>query len=448
MKFLIIGGDAAGMSAASRAKRNDPSMDVVVLEQTNDVSYSACGMPYNIGDPQRQMDDLVVRRAEVFREKQNIDLRLGRRAEKIDRKAKTVSGKTSDGESFEFPYSKLLIATGARPIVPDIPGKDLPGVMALKSLESGRRIKDYLVARKVEHVVIVGMGYIGLEMAEAFRERSLKVEMCKRRHRLLPGMPEEMAQVVQQELEDQGVKLHFGAGASAIEDASAGLAVILDSGERITTDMVLLAAGVRPNSEIAADAGLELGPNGAIAVDRSLHTSDPDIFAAGDCADAFDIMTGERVWVPLALRANRAGWAVADNVLGNSVELPGIVGTAVFKVFDQQVARTGLNLDRARAAGFDPVENSIKSRSRAHGHPGNATIHVSLVGDKKSGRLLGAQIVGKDGAAHRIDAVAVALHAGMSVADFAQCDMAYAPPFSPVWDPLLTAANQLLRRLG
>ena len=205
MKFVIIGGDAAGMSAASRAKRNDPSMDVVVLEQTNDVSYSACGMPYNIGDPQRPMDDLVVRRAEVFREKQNIDLRLGRRAEKIDRKAKTVSGKTSDGESFEFPYDKLLIATGARPIVPDIPGTDLPGVMPLKSLESGRRIKDYLVARKVQHVVIVGMGYIGLEMAEAFRERSLKVEMCKRRHRLLPWMPEEMAQVVQQELEDQGV---------------------------------------------------------------------------------------------------------------------------------------------------------------------------------------------------------------------------------------------------
>jgi NADPH-dependent 2,4-dienoyl-CoA reductase/sulfur reductase-like enzyme len=447
MKFVIIGGDAAGMSAASRAKRNDPSMDVVVLEQTNDVSYSACGMPYNIGDPQRQMDDLVVRKAEVFREKQNIDLRLGRRVERIDREAKTVSGKTSEGESFEVPYDKLLIATGARPIVPDIPGKDLPGVMGLKSLESGRKIKDYLAARKVEHVVIVGMGYIGLEMAEAFGERSLKVEMIEMLPRLLPWMPEEMAQVVQQELEEQGVKLHFGTGASAIEDASPGLAITLDSGERITTDMVLLAVGVRPNSEIAADAGLELGPNRAIAVDRSLRTSDPDIFAAGDCADAFDIMTGERVWVPLALRANRAGWAVADNVLGNAVELPGIAGTAVFKVFDQQVARTGLSLDGARAAGFDPVENSIKSRSRAHGHPGNATLYVSMVGDKKSGRLLGAQIVGKDGAAHRIDAVVVALHAGMSVADFAQCDMGYAPPFSPVWDALLTAANQLLRRL-
>ena len=296
-------------------------------------------------------------------------------------------------------------------------------------------------------MVIVGMGYIGLEMAEAFGERSLKVEMIEMLPRLLPWMPEEMAQVVQQELEEQGVKLHFGTGASAIEDASPGLAITLDSGERITTDMVLLAVGVRPNSEIAADAGLELGPNRAIAVDRSLRTSDPDIFAAGDCADAFDIMTGERVWVPLALRANRAGWAVADNVLGNAVELPGIAGTAVFKVFDQQVARTGLSLDGARAAGFDPVENSIKSRSRAHGHPGNATLYVSMVGDKKSGRLLGAQIVGKDGAAHRIDAVVVALHAGMSVADFAQCDMGYAPPFSPVWDALLTAANQLLRRL-
>jgi NADPH-dependent 2,4-dienoyl-CoA reductase/sulfur reductase-like enzyme len=448
MKFVIIGGDAAGMSAASRAKRNDPSMDVTVLEQTEDVSYSACGMPYNIGNTQREIDDLIVRRAEVFREKQKIDLRLGMRAEKIDRKAKTVHGKTSDGEDFEVPYDKLLIATGARPIVPDVPGKDLPGVMALKSLEDGRRIKDYLDEKKARNTVIVGMGYIGLEMAEAFRGRSLNVEMIEMLPRLLPWLPEETAELVSRELEDQGVKLRFGTAATAIEDASPGLTVTLDSGERINTDLALMAVGVKPNSEIAAEAGVELGPNRAIAVDRALRTSDPDIFAAGDCADAFDVITGERVWVPLALRANRAGWAVADNVLGAAVELPGILGTAVFKVFDLQVARTGLTPDRARAAGFDPVENSIKTRTRAHGHPGNTTLHISMTADKKSGRLLGAHLVGKEGAAHRIDAVAVALHAGMSVADFAQCDMAYAPPFSPVWDPLLTAANQLLKRLG
>jgi NADPH-dependent 2,4-dienoyl-CoA reductase/sulfur reductase-like enzyme len=179
-----------------------------------------------------------------------------------------------------------------------------------------------------------------------------------------------------------------------------------------------------------------------------MRTSDPDIFGAGDCADAFHVITGERAWVPLALRANRAGWAVADNVTGKSMELPGIVGTSVFKVFSLQVARTGFNVEEAQSAGFDPVENTITSRSRAHSHPGNTSIHVSMVADRKTGKLLGTQMVGKEGVAHRIDAVVVALHAGMSVADFVQCDMAYAPPFSPVWDPLLTAGNQLLRRMG
>jgi len=263
--------------------------------------------------------------------------------------------------------------------------------------------------------------------------------------RLLPWLPEEMAEVVRNELEAKGVGLHFGANVTGIEEAGPGLKATMADGTNIVADMVLFGIGVAPNSEIAADAGLELGPQRAIAVDKALRTSDPDIFAAGDCADAFHVITGKRVWVPLALRANRAGWAVADNVTGSNVELPGIVGTAVFKVLDMQVARTGLSLAEAREAGFDPVENVVQSRSRAHAHPGNVTIHVGLIGDKKTGKLLGATMVGKEGVAHRIDAVAVALHAGMTVAEFAQCDLAYAPPFSPVWDPLLTAAIQLSR---
>jgi NADPH-dependent 2,4-dienoyl-CoA reductase/sulfur reductase-like enzyme len=212
-------------------------------------------------------------------------------------------------------------------------------------------------------------------------------------------------------------------------------------------DLVLVGTGIVPNSEIAADAGLELGPDNAVAVDKALRTSDPEIFAAGDCADAYHLITGKRVWIPLALRANRAGWAVGDNVTGQNVELPGIVGTAVFKVLDLEVARTGLSIDEARKAGFDAVENATKSRSRAHAHPGSQTIFVNLVAEKRTGKLLGGSMVGKDGVAHRIDAVVVALHAGMTVADFFQCDMAYAPPFSPVWDPMLTAANQLLKEL-
>ena len=211
--------------------------------------------------------------------------------------------------------------------------------------------------------------------------------------------------------------------------------------------MVLVAVGVKPNSEMADRAGLELGPGGSIAVGKDLRTSDEEIFAAGDCADAFHVVTGQKTWIPLALRANRAGWGVADNVTGKKVELEGIAGTAVFKVFDLEVARSGLSLAEAEKYGFDPVENTIKSRSRAHAHPGSSTLHIQMVGDRKSGRLLGAQMVGREGAAHRIDAIAVALHQKMTVDAFSQCDLAYAPPFGPVWDPMLTAANQLLKKM-
>ena len=446
MTFVIIGGDAAGMSAASRAKRNDPDLNVIVLEATRDVSYSACGMPYNIADAARAMDDLVVRPAQVFREEQKIDLRLGHRVERIDRGPKKVWGQRSDGEEFEVAYSKLLIATGA--IAPKlyIPGKDLPGVYVIKSLQDGREIKGYLADHAVRRVLIVGMGYIGLEMAEAFHARGIQVEMAKPRPGLLSWMPEEMSQVVKDELTSKGISLHFGARLTAIEQMDGGLKVGTDKGE-LLVDMVLMGVGIEPNSGIASEAGLELGPSRAIAVDRTMRTSDPEIFAAGDCADAFHVVTGERVWIPLGLRANRGGWAVGDNVTGRHVELPGIVGSAVFKVLDLEVARTGLSLKAAQEAGFDAVEKYSKSASRAHGHPGSQIVHVNLVGDKKTGRLLGASMVGKEGVAHRIDSVAVALHAGMTVEQFFQCDFAYAPPFTPVWDPLLTAANQLLKQL-
>ncbi|MCA1961371.1 MAG: FAD-dependent oxidoreductase [Desulfomonile sp.] len=447
MRFVIIGGDAAGMSAASRAKRLDPGLEVIVLEQTNDVSYSACGMPYNIADARRSMDDLVVRKAQAFREKQGIDLRLGHRAEAIDRNGKRVAGRTVSGGPFEVAYDKLLIATGARALTLDVPGGDLPGVMTLKSLEDGRRIKDYLATREVKEALIVGMGYIGLEMAEAFGARGLTTHMAEALPRFLPWMPADMADVVRKELEDKGVQVYFENAVERIDGDSGRLKVTLSRGSSLTVDTVLVSVGVAPNSEIASAAGLTLGPKRAIAVDRSLRTSDPDIFSAGDCADAFHVVTGHRVWVPLALRANRAGWAVADNVTGRSVELPGIAGTAVFKVFDLEVARTGLSVDEAQAAGFEPVENMVVSRSRAHAHPGNQSIYVALVADRVTGRLIGATMVGREGVAHRIDAVAVALHAGMTVAEFAQCDLAYAPPFSPVWDPLLTAGNQLLKSL-
>jgi NADPH-dependent 2,4-dienoyl-CoA reductase/sulfur reductase-like enzyme len=447
MRFVVIGGDAAGMSAASRAKRNAPDIDVVVLEQTQDVSYSACGMPYAIADGRRQLDELVVRRAEVFRQKQGIDLRTGHRVEAIDPRAKRIGGTTLEGRRFELGFDKLLIATGASPRRPVIPGAGLNGVMALKSLEDGRAIQALLAGKSVRRAVILGMGYIALEMCEALRARGLAVDMIKPGPVLLPWLHPDLAAVVRQELEANEVRLHLGRKVQKIESVESNQLKVVSEGTELDCELVLAATGVAPNSGLAEKAGIQLGPQRSIHVDKTLMTSCQDIYAAGDCADAVHVVTGRDVWIPLALRANRAGWAVADNATGLQVELPGVAGTAVFKVFALQVARTGLNVVEAREVGFDPVETVIQSRSRAHAHPGASTIHVQMVGDRRSGKLLGVQMVGKEGVVHRINAPAVALHASMTVADLIQCDLAYAPPFSPVWDPLLTAANQLFKAL-
>ncbi|MEJ2157797.1 MAG: FAD-dependent oxidoreductase [Desulfobacteraceae bacterium] len=446
MKFLIIGGDAAGMSAASRAKRLNPSMTVTVLEQTHDVSYSACNMPYNVADPRRSMDDLVVRSADVFRNKQGIDLRTGHRVVRINAKDHTVEVRTEDSQNLNLTYDYLMIATGANPIMPDLPGFNQPGVMALKRLADGRALKRYVKENDVRHTVILGMGYIALEMCEALHARGVAVEMVKPRPDLLPWLVRDLAADIQRELEAHRIKLQMEKAVQEIRRDGKRLCV-MGPDFAIPTDMVLVAVGVQPNSELAADAGLELGPSDAIAVNHCMQTSDSAIYSGGDCADAFHVVSGQRVWIPLALRANRSGWAVADHICTRPVHLPGIVGTAVFKVFDQQVARTGLTMAEAVQAGFDPQSATITSESRAGLYPGGFKIRVHMVGDKASGKLLGVQMVGKESVAHRINAAAVALHSGLTVSEFVQCDLAYAPPFGGVWDPLLIAANQLMKKL-
>ncbi len=446
MEFVVIGGDAAGMSAASRVKRHRPEFEVTVFEKTNDVSYSACGMPYNLADPSREMDDLVVRQAQVFRQKQSIDLRTGHLVQEIDVTNRTICGIIDTGGSFEKKYDKLLIATGGSAVIPDLNGCDLTGVWALKSLEDGRKIKKFIRDRPVKKAVIIGMGYIALEMAEALKDRNIALEMVKPRPTFLPWLAPELAHEVRNEVSKNGVTVHTGQQIHKIEQDKNGLRVVC-SNQTLFGDMVLVAVGIQPNSKIAGDAGIQLGVGGAVTVDRSLKTSIPDIYSAGDCADAYHVVTGEKVWIPLALRANRAGWAVADNVCGKNIELEGIAGTAVFKVFDFEVARTGITMKEAESNEFDPVEVSIRSRSRAHAHPGALPIWVHMVGDKRSGRLLGVQMVGREGVAHRINAPAVALHARMTIETFSQTDLAYAPPFGPTWDPLLTATNQLKKRM-
>jgi NADPH-dependent 2,4-dienoyl-CoA reductase/sulfur reductase-like enzyme len=388
----------------------------------------------------------VVRKADVFRQKQGINLLTGHRVTHIDPVARSVSGTRADGRPFEAAYAKLMIATGAAPIMPDVPGGDLPGVLAVKTLEDGRRIKAFIREKTVKRVGIIGMGYIALEMCENLRTLGIDVAMVKPNPRFLPWLHEDLAGVVRQSVESNGVRVGTGQAIRRIEPTADGYRIVCTD-MSLDCGLVLVGIGVRPCSRIAETAGIATGPGNAIAVDRFLRTSDDHVYAAGDCADAYHVVTGQKTWIPLALRANRAGWAVADNVCGQAVELDGVAGTAVFRVFDMEVARTGLNAHEAVEAGFEPVEVAIKTRSRAHGHSGSGNIHVNMVGDKKSGRLLGVQMVGTEGCAHRINAPAVALHAGMSVSRFSQTDLSYAPPFGPTWDPCLTAANQLLKKL-
>jgi NADPH-dependent 2,4-dienoyl-CoA reductase/sulfur reductase-like enzyme len=348
------------------------------------------------------------------------------------------------GETFHFPYDKLLIATGAAPHVPDVPGTDLPGVMVLKNLEDGRKMKQFLRENQVRKTVILGMGYIAMEMCEALRSREIEVDMVKPGPVFIPWMNPQLASLVRKELAANQVGVHPGHLLHKIVKTENGLNMICED-LILGCQMVLIAVGIRPCSDLAEKAGLGLGPSKSISVDKKMLTSDGNIYAAGDCSDAYHVVTGEKTWIPLALRANRAGWAVADNVLGDGIALEGVAGTAVYKVFDLEVARTGLSVEEAKKHGFEPVEAVIESRTRAHTYPGGSPLFVEMVGDRKSGRLLGVQIVGKEGAAHRINAPAVALHAGMTVEEFSQTDLAYAPPFGPSWDPMLTAANQLLK---
>jgi NADPH-dependent 2,4-dienoyl-CoA reductase/sulfur reductase-like enzyme len=389
---------------------------------------------------------LVVRHAQVFRDKQGINLLTGHCVEETNPDKQTVAGITADGKGFEFPYDRLMIATGSSAITPELPGFDLPGVFTLKNLDDGRKIKNFLKKNNIKKAVIIGMGYIALEMCESLVDLNIAVEMVKPNPVFLPWLEPSMAGIIKDGLESKGVGVYAGHAVDRIQTSPDGLQII-GPDLNLTADIVLVGIGVTPCSQVAESAGLELSVAKSIAVDRNLRTSNGNIYAAGDCADAYHVVTGGKTWLPLALRANRAGWAVADNVCDKDVTLDGVAGTSVFRVFDFEVARTGLNLAEAGQAGFEPVENMIQSRSKAHAHPGNTTIYVNMIGDKKSGRLLGVQMVGTEGVAHRINGPAVALHNRMTVAQYSQTDLAYAPPFGPTWDPTLTGANQLMKKL-
>ncbi len=438
-RLVVIGGVAAGMSAAAKAKRENPELEVVAFEKTHFVSYGACGLPYFLAGEVPRVEDLVARTPEQFK-KQGIAALPRHEVVAVDYENREVTVAALDeGREFKERFDYLVVATGARPVVPDLPGVDLPGVFVLRIPEDGIAIHEWMAGAR--RAVIVGGGYVGLEVAEAFRSRGLEVAVVEAEERVLPMVDPELSELVAEELKKHGVELLTGTRLEAILGEGRVEAVETTAG-RLPADLVLLAVGIRPNVELAQSFGVALGPTGAIQVDDRMRTNLEGVFAAGDVAESRHLLTGEPYWLPLGDVANKHGRTAGTVIGGKEAVFRGVLGTAITRIFDLAVAVTGLTEQGARARGYDVGTSLIKSRDRAHYMPDGRPFVVKLVYEKGSGRLLGAQIVGHRNDALRIDAVAALLYKGGTVEDLRALDLAYAPPFSPVWDPLLVAANQ------
>ncbi|NQV30376.1 MAG: CoA-disulfide reductase [Candidatus Marinimicrobia bacterium] len=442
-RFVIIGGDAAGMSAASKIRRIQPEAELIVFEKGRHISFAACGIPYWISGVIEDGGRLEVLTPEVARNKRNIDVRVAHEVTKIDTVNKFVSVNNHEtGEQFNESYDVLLIATGASAVVPPIPGIDNPGVFSLRSLTDGQKIIDYLASNRVAHATIIGGGYIGLEMAESFRHRNISVTIVEMTGQLAATFDQDILESVTDHVIEQGVDLRLNTRVLSIENTGSGLQ-INTSGESIQSNLVLVSTGIKPNSKLAEEAGITLGPRGAIRIDEYMETSIPDIYAAGDCAAHKHLVLNEDVWIPLAPAANRGGRVAGENMAGLANRFSGILGTAAVKVFDFTIAQTGLTEREAiESRQIGEIETSmITASSRAHYYPGSTPITIKLVVEKSSKRLLGAQMVGRADIAKRLDVLATAITAKMTVADIGMLDLTYAPPIAPVYDPIHVAAN-------
>ena len=439
--FVVVGGDAAGMSAASKAKRDDPALEVIVFERGEWVSYAACGMPYYVKGTVDQLDDLVAVTPEEFTEERDVDLRTNHEVVDIDPDRQVVTVESGENR-FEQDYDILLIGTGARAIRPPFEGMDLDGVHTLRSMDEAASIETDVSTTDPDSAVIVGGGYVGVEMAEALVSRGVDVTIVEMLPHVLQPFGETAARVVEEHLEDQGVDVLLETAVEGFEGAGRVERVVCEGGS-VDADIAIVGVGVTPNVQLAEAAGLEIGETGALVTDAYGQTSEPAIYAAGDCAEATNVVTGEPDHVPLALTANRAGRAIGQTAAGQRTPVGETAGTAIVKAFDLGVARTGLvSEERAREAGFDPVSVTVDAPTRPHYYPGAEQLTVTLVADRGSGRVLGGSLVGRDGT-KRIDTVVTALQAGLTVEELESLDLAYAPPFSPVWDPVLTAAKVL-----
>ncbi len=448
-RILIVGGGAAGPKAASRARRLDPNADIKIIEKGKYISYGACGMPYYISGAIKAFDKLLARDPEYFREQLAVDVLLETEVLSIDRSSRTVLCRDSSGKEFPLPYDSLVIATGAKPFVPPLDGLELRGIFKLKDLTDSLAITDYMKKEEPRKAVIIGAGLIGLEMAEAFSARGLSVTVVEMLDWPLPALLDlEIATTITRHLEDQGVKLLLSSKAQGFEGTQGGkLKRLKTDKESIDCDIALVSIGVRPEVGLASAAGLEIGPAKAISVNEFLQTSDPNIYAGGDCVECKHLITGKPVFVPLGSTANKHGRVIGTNVAGGRESFPGIAGTAIAKVFDLAVGRTGLSEREARLAGYEIVSSIVSPTDIAHYYPGGHRITLKLVADAKTGRVLGAQCVGQADVGKRIDVIATAITCGMNVSQLANVDLAYAPPYSPAMDAVHNAANVVRNKM-
>lgn len=443
---MVIGGDAAGMSAASQARRrrDRDDLEIVAFERGDYTSYSACGIPYFVADTVRELDRLIVRRPEVFRERQQIDVRLRTEVVEIDLDKRAVKARSRDdgSESWEG-FDLLMVATGGTPLRPDLDGGDAAGIFGIQTLNDGVLVREVVEDEQPTHAVIVGGGYIGLEMAEAFVVRGMEVALVEAGPQPMGTLDPDMGALVADAMREMGIEVYTEESVTGFEKSSDGrVAKVVTDQRRLHADIVVLGLGTRPNVELAERAGIEIGPTGAIAVDRRMRTSVEGVWAGGDCAEKFHLVSRQPVTIPLGTHANKEGRVAGINIGGGYATFPGVLGTAVARVCDVEVARTGLKEAEATAAGFDHLTSTIDSRTRAGYFPGSAPMRTKMIVEKRSGRLLGAQIIGKEDAAKRIDAIATALWNEMTVDRMLNLDLAYAPPFAPVWDPILIAARK------
>ncbi len=440
-RMLVVGGVAAGMSAASQARRTDPNLEIVVLEQGEWVSYSACGLPYFVGRLIPDARNLVARTVVEFA-RQNIDVRLHHRVTAIDPQTKTVTGEHNDAP-FSERYDVLMLAMGARPRTLDIPGIDSKGIFNLYTMPDAQAIMAFIAERKPSRAVVIGGGYIGLEAAENLARLGIHVSVVQRTAYPFPNLDPDIAEMVTNELLAEQVDLSLSDSVAEACGEENGYVTCVETAHRtIDAELVLVAVGIQPNSEVAAQAGAKLGAARAIAVDDHQRTSLPDVFAAGDCAEHRHRVSGGTVWVPLGTTANKQGRIAGTNVAGGDAAFKGIVGTAISRVFKMEVGRTGLSAKEAATLGIPFVEVTVDSTDMAGYYPDATRLRVKMLAEKGSGRLLGVQAAGR-GVDKRIDVAATALHAGLTVEELAWIDLGYAPPFNSVWDPLHVAANKL-----